>query len=104
MKKYILSAFAVILAIGFTAFTTAKKDATHRYIPTVVTWELITNMDSYDTDLEFADCGLGSSVPCQVDLNEFSDIEDFIQYLQTFNNNKPQGIQEFLNRQDGFKD
>ncbi len=93
------------MAIGFTAFTTDKKDATHRYIPTVVTWELITNMDSYDTDLEFADCGLGSSVPCQVDLNEFSDIEDFISIFAKLSITiNLKGLQEFLNRQDGFKD
>lgn len=74
MKKYLLGLFALVLAVGFTAFT-AKKVSAKR---TAVDWVLKSGVDATDGDARIVPsnyerpsggsltCTSGSNVECKI--------------------------------------
>lgn len=69
MKKYLLGIFAIILAVGFSAFTTIKKTDTTYHFKNGSEW---VEIDSDEV------CVPGSLTPCQIDNPETPAVGDMV--------------------------
>lgn len=85
MKKYLLGLFAVVLAIGFSAFTSTTEETTqylnwYRTDGSVVTEVLQENIaaDKDDIKSSFSTCPDMSGVPCVFGTDQDLDVDESI--------------------------
>jgi hypothetical protein len=60
MKKYLLGIFAVVMAIGFSAFTNVKEKTVDHYYLDGATWKTVPSSITV--------CPSGSSTQCELEI------------------------------------
>lgn len=80
MKKYLLGAAALVLAIGFSAFTT-KTVSYLSYNQASVSLSQIEAPASYDLSVQ--NCTGATVVPCKIDIAPYANAVAFTNFLKT---------------------